>query len=739
MALYKPRDIDLNLFVNAESKGFQDGSKVPSPFAAFVGAFTQGIDDSQKYAVQEQQMQERDQQMEQRQIQIDNAPVQARIEEAKAVRAEADANVIQSNPQLYQDTQVADLKLKAAQTQQQSIIQTKKTDLLSIWNGQDAAAKAEAANSGKFDDLFAQDKSLKDQYVKATYKDWTDDGRALYDQVQANDRKKQWSIEALGTITKQYPDYEKDYFSNQDISNIKQKIGGNVSDPDLLEKGHMDFVTAPPSMPLQIKDSKGVFVNKTDDNGFTVTVPNLTAEPVKKRVFVYDGKMYDTGSESGNGLSDRTNQIFSTYKNAYSLKYGIAQGTDGIGDLKKSAQDKKDVETKKNAEAEMQYQTSATELQTSQDAFFKGAQIDPQYPTAASRYQTVGQPQVEEATPPGALPDLTPSSTFVPVTPPGMERTPEPARTATAEPTKTSTPKPTIAGTPLAGSVPAPVVTPAFTVTPGTASPLAMSGKASSSEPVSKPTLSPDEQQAQIKKQMIQSKAEQALSKYQKTNSPVPSVPTPVDQARAVTSSSYVPTKMQVNVPSNRGPDSQAINRVSNNPVLQNSSAIVKAVIAHESRGIGNAESPTGVKGLAQVTQANMKDISKEVGRPLDRTNDADSALAGTILLERQLANPAFANNPMLALTSYNSGPEVVIRAIKLAKSTDWNVVKEFIAPAVRSLDSTWKRMGVDTEQKARESRQYAENVVVNFPSFVYTRSDMDLADQLKQQKVLSF
>src|SRR5690606_16190403 len=142
------------------------------------------------------------------------------------------------------------------------------------------------------------------------------------------------------------------------------------------------------------------------------------------------------------------------------------------------------------------------------------------------------------------------------------------------------------------------------------------------------------------------SKAQQIMNKYQKTNSPVPPSPTPVDQARQATSSSFVPSKMKVNIPTTYGPRPEAIQRVASNPAVQGFSALTKALIAQESGGLDNAVSPTGVQGLAQVTKSTAAQISPGI----DRTDPVQSALAGAIFLEKLMADPTYENNPMLAL-----------------------------------------------------------------------------------------
>jgi hypothetical protein len=184
--------------------------------------------------------------------------------------------------------------------------------------------------------------------------------------------------------------------------------------------------------------------------------------------------------------------------------------------------------------------------------------------------------------------------------------------------------------------------------------------------------------------------------------------------------------------------NTEAVKRVASMPFVQDMSAITKAVMAAESAGVVNAKSPTGVRGPMQVTGRTARGIAQN---PVDVADPLTSTILGAIELEKVMANPLYKGNPMLGLTSYNGGEAVTARAIELAGTTDWNVVKNYLEEAVLTYPN-WEREGLRPDQipgKAKEVRAYAERVVSNFPAFARTAGDMEIARSLKAQGVVKF
>ena len=112
---------------------------------------------------------------------------------------------------------------------------------------------------------------------------------------------------------------------------------------------------------------------------------------------------------------------------------------------------------------------------------------------------------------------------------------------------------------------------------------------------------------------------------------------------------------------------------------MQGLSAFSKAVAVHESRGINEAISPTGVTGIMQVTEGTGKSVNKK----FDKTNSVQQAITGAYLLDTLLKK--YSNNPMLYSNGIQWGELVVNQAIRLAGTTDWSVVKNYMEEAGRS------------------------------------------------------
>lgn len=109
--------------------------------------------------------------------------------------------------------------------------------------------------------------------------------------------------------------------------------------------------------------------------------------------------------------------------------------------------------------------------------------------------------------------------------------------------------------------------------------------------------------------------------------------------------------------------------RVVSDPLLQSEPALIKGLAVIESSGNRGAKSPTGVRGLLQVT----KDTASIYG--MNRDIPEENVAAGKLYLADQLI--AFKGNAKLALAAYNAGPGVLMQAVRKAQSTDWEDVKK--------------------------------------------------------------
>lgn len=185
------------------------------------------------------------------------------------------------------------------------------------------------------------------------------------------------------------------------------------------------------------------------------------------------------------------------------------------------------------------------------------------------------------------------------------------------------------------------------------------------------------------------------------TNMGVPIQPKSADEAlsSAVGKPVTLKTDVSFKVPT------ASWNNVNSNPVLSSEGALVKGLATIESGGNENALSPTGVKGLLQVTQA----VANQYG--LDRTNPASNVLAGKKYLYDTLTT--FDGDLRLALTAYNAGPGVIKEAVNAAGTTDWTAVKSELQKIL-------------SPTKFKEAVNYADKVISASSHYVQKGNDSD-------------
>lgn len=696
-------NVDLDLFIKATSQGLKDGAALGTGFSNFVEGFTKGIDDQQKYETQEQEQVIR-------QNQIEQLPVTNRIQEATADTADMQLAAYRADPESYTEGAVAKQQVAAQ-------LEIQKQNFLNVITTGDGAQKAEAIMGGQFNDLFAFEPDLKTAATKQTFTEWPEESKSVYKENQSRMREQELLQEVQDQIKKSYIKTSEAYFGSDTIQALASQADASVA--QLVEKGEIRTITVPsegelirktepvdpktgadyvysngqkvpwnpdPNDPY-VKDENGNYLRGApkDDKGRTI------------QAFFYNGKRI--GETSGLEIDSDTSKIFNNYKRDYTYTRRQMPGQDGDTDLYR--RDKKITEQKAAAAAESQAQTSLAQDQSQamQTKFFEGAKISPQYQEAASNFKST----VEQNN--AAAPQL-----YTPVEG-GVE-----VKAGQFDVTK-----------------PNPVTMP-NSFDPTKSNPVDMSSTALATDPTAPKAL-----RTQLQQQMARAKAIEIQNRIKppKEGEPAPIVKAQVDSAgRTSPQSAPLPATFKVNsdIP-DLAPNVEGIKRVQERPEVQGFPALAKAVMVQESAGKASANSPTGVKGLMQVTEGTAKEIAGQV----NREDPVTSAMLGGIYLEKQLSNPAFGNNPMLALTAYNAGPEAVRRAIELAGSTEWYAVKRQLPAAIRSMDSYWKSIGVKTEQKIRESTQYAEKVVANFSAMVKTPDDMRMANLLKQQQVLVF
>lgn len=116
-------------------------------------------------------------------------------------------------------------------------------------------------------------------------------------------------------------------------------------------------------------------------------------------------------------------------------------------------------------------------------------------------------------------------------------------------------------------------------------------------------------------------------------------------------------------------------------------------LVGAESSGNINAESGTGVQGLAQVTKGTFNEqrplAEKEFGGVIstDRTDPRSSLVTGTSYVNKMLKQ--FDGNVDFALAAYNAGPGAVESAIKQAKTNNARGTIDQIAPYLPTSQDT--------------------------------------------------
>lgn len=147
------------------------------------------------------------------------------------------------------------------------------------------------------------------------------------------------------------------------------------------------------------------------------------------------------------------------------------------------------------------------------------------------------------------------------------------------------------------------------------------------------------------------------------------------------------------------------VKRVATSPYLKDQPVYVQALAAQESKGRTDAVSPTGVRGLLQVTK---RTASKYPG--LSRDVPEDSVAMGRAYIEE--LRDMFNGNAALAYAAYNAGPGATALAQKMAGgSEDWRVVKQYMLAALKRFANDLHP--VTPAEKFKEVYNYPESVLM--------------------------
>lgn len=133
------------------------------------------------------------------------------------------------------------------------------------------------------------------------------------------------------------------------------------------------------------------------------------------------------------------------------------------------------------------------------------------------------------------------------------------------------------------------------------------------------------------------------------------------------------------------------VQRINSEPLLVGETPLIKGLSFVESAGKRDAVSPTGVRGLLQVTKATAAYWG------LDRDIPEQNVQAGKLTLAQNLQ--MFDNNLPLALAAYNAGPSIIKQAVLAAGTSNWQDVKEYLRPIL-------------SKAKFKEVSEYPEKVM---------------------------
>lgn len=221
------------------------------------------------------------------------------------------------------------------------------------------------------------------------------------------------------------------------------------------------------------------------------------------------------------------------------------------------------------------------------------------------------------------------------------------------------------------------------------------------------------EQLAAQKSALKQKWAAQGKTVFTPNAQPSPAI-TPTETPKVITA---VPTPNQaisqvgagplkVNVPDTTPHvDPVVYSKINSDPLVRNEPAIYKGIAAVESLGNTSAVSPTGVKGLLQVTQATARQYGFNRDIP-------EQQLAASKAYVEDLTRQ-FKGNMALVFASYNAGQGTIGQAVKEVGSTDWNDLKPYLQAHV-------------SEAKWKELHDYPERVINASAQFINPNSAVD-------------
>lgn len=181
--------------------------------------------------------------------------------------------------------------------------------------------------------------------------------------------------------------------------------------------------------------------------------------------------------------------------------------------------------------------------------------------------------------------------------------------------------------------------------------------------------------------------------------------PSPTPPSPAVPLSAALKRPVALNMPQVYSVTPEAWQRIHTEPLLNTEPAIIKGLAAVESAGQRDAVSPTGVRGLLQVTQATAAQYG------LNRNIPEQNVTAGKLALYDNMLR--FNGNLRLALAAYNVGPGAISDAIRATQSTKWEDIRTYLAATLSA-------------SKFKEVSEYPDKVLSMSSQFLGQGGDSD-------------
>lgn len=678
------RDVDLNLFVQAASSGFNDGAKVPSPFAAFVNALSDGIDQNYSNELKAQQA-------EQIRISNEQAPYEEAINQAKAERAKIETAAIQENPDAFKQSIITKAETDRKALEQKAMLQQQATTFTDIMQNGTSAEKADAGLGGKFSNLFAAEPSYEKEFQRIV-PSLEEPDQKRWEDYTASKLAQQENVKAKVVSDQLLKDAEKDFYKDTGITTLANSL--QKTRADLLLNGEVRTIIGGPPVRKPIYENDKPKVDANGNIMYGPLQPDLSGDQKERSVFFYKGE-----PQYGVGDSE-TFKTFNSYAEPYKYKNGLIKDQGDIGTTKAEIEEVNKAKELAKSQAEEEAKTANASISENQKKFALGLEVAGTKNKIA-KDQVLAQEEINNA----ERVQATPSAV---VTPLGIVEKDLPV--------VVSTPKPQATITPSSGQSLTPTPTPP---PPGT--------KAYS---------------VQEQSELARAKAKVLMEKRTKPVADnIGSTPaTPIQQAANAVTPKAIPANVVVKIAPQK-PSEAVVEKVNQIPALQKSSALFKAIAAHESLGDPNAMSPKkdglgGVVGLAQTTLPTSKDIFPGIKSQDELRNPEISSAVGKVLL--QTLRNTYKTNPMLALIGYNGGPGLAAYIAKRAgPEASWGQIQRVMPEAVRAKYPKLSEKG--KASKAKELIGYPGKVLAYFPAFMRYQEDMQVADLLKEQGIFDY